>query len=130
MDVDRTAPETYSEEIPRPTRMVMSVGAIPWGVGFRDRFGIRRRVAYVYLDGHDGENGLCGVWDGKEHDEDKLEDEVKGAALDAEHHCAACNAFGDVKRRVGDGARGARGVPETVNNERGNDDICAKGKNV
>ena len=79
------------------------------------------------MDCHDGEDGLCGVGDGKEHDEDKLEDKVKGAALDDEHHCTACNALTDVKRGVGDSARGG---PDAVNNERGNDDICAKGKGV
>lgn len=79
------------------------------------------------MDGHDGEDGLCRVGDGKEHDEDKLEEKVKGAALDDEHHCTTCSTLADFERGV---RYSARGVPDAVNNEGGNGDIGAKGKDV
>lgn len=76
MRVDMTVPEVCSEETPRPTRMMMSVGAIPCekarsGLGTNLESG--NMFTYIDLDGHDGEDPFCRVLDGKEHGEDQLE---------------------------------------------------------
>ena len=83
----------YSLVTPRATRIIISVGAMPWKfhVALVDKVQVSLHSTHIYLNGHEDGYGLSGMAQGKQDDHDQLSDQVKEPALDHDHnrirHC-------------------------------------------